>query len=54
MRRMFAAFAQFERDQPVERTHAGLARAKENPDYWFRLAERDADLQRLLVDDLGW
>ncbi|MBR8071308.1 recombinase family protein [Burkholderia cenocepacia] len=26
--RMFAAFAQFERDQLVERTHAGLARAK--------------------------
>jgi putative DNA-invertase from lambdoid prophage Rac len=29
VRRMFAAFAQFERDQLVERTHAGLARAKE-------------------------
>jgi putative DNA-invertase from lambdoid prophage Rac len=28
VRRMFAAFAQFERDQLVERTHAGLARAK--------------------------
>jgi putative DNA-invertase from lambdoid prophage Rac len=26
---MFAAFAQFERDQLVERTHAGLARAKD-------------------------
>ncbi|MGF6635229.1 recombinase family protein [Paraburkholderia sp. MM6662-R1] len=26
--RMFAAFAQFERDQLVERTHAGLARAR--------------------------
>lgn len=26
--RMFAAFAQFERDQLVECTHAGLARAK--------------------------
>jgi putative DNA-invertase from lambdoid prophage Rac len=29
VRRMFAAFAQFERDQLVERTHAGLARAKD-------------------------
>lgn len=28
VRRMFAAFAQFERDQLVERTYAGLARAK--------------------------
>lgn len=28
VRRMFAVFAQFERDQLVERTHAGLARAK--------------------------
>jgi len=28
VRRMFAAFAQFERDQLVERTHAGLSRAK--------------------------
>lgn len=28
VRRMFAAFAQFERDQLVERTHAGLARAR--------------------------
>jgi putative DNA-invertase from lambdoid prophage Rac len=28
VRRMFSAFAQFERDQLVERTHAGLARAK--------------------------
>jgi putative DNA-invertase from lambdoid prophage Rac len=28
VRRMFAAFAQFERDQLVERTQAGLARAK--------------------------
>lgn len=28
VRRMFAAFAQFERDLLVERTHAGLARAK--------------------------
>jgi len=28
VRRMFAAFAQFERDQLVERTHAGLERAK--------------------------
>ena len=28
VRRMFAAFAQFARDQLIERTHAGLARAK--------------------------
>lgn len=28
VRRMFAVFAQFERDQLVERTHAGLARAR--------------------------
>lgn len=28
VRRMLAAFAQFERDQLIERTHAGLARAK--------------------------
>ncbi|MBO9535212.1 recombinase family protein [Herbaspirillum sp.] len=28
VRRMFAAFAQFERDQLIERTQAGLARAK--------------------------
>lgn len=28
VRRMFAAFAQFKRDQLVERTHAGLPRAK--------------------------
>lgn len=28
IRRIFAVFAQFERDQLVERTHAGLASAK--------------------------
>jgi len=26
----------------------------ENPEHWYRLAERHIDLQRLLVDDLGW
>jgi len=28
--------------------------ATDNPDYWYRLAQRDMDLQRLLTDDLGW
>lgn len=39
VRRMFAAFAQFERDQLVERTHAGLARAKAEGK---KLGRRDA------------
>lgn len=43
VRRMFAAFAQFERDQLVERTHAGLARAKAEGK---KLGRRDA-----LTDD---
>jgi putative DNA-invertase from lambdoid prophage Rac len=34
VRRMFAAFAQFERDQLVERTHAGLARARNRARRW--------------------
>lgn len=42
VRRMFAAFAQFERDQLVERTHAGLARAKEEGK---TLGRRDALLK---------
>lgn len=28
--------------------------ASDEPDYWYRLAQRDTDLQRLLVQDLGW
>lgn len=57
VRRMFAAFAQFERDQLVERTHAGLKRAK---DEGKRLGRKpalsdaqQAEARKLLAEGIG-
>ncbi|SAL80175.1 recombinase family protein [Caballeronia telluris] len=46
--RMFAAFAQFERDQLVERTHAGLARARDEG----KIAGRPAKLTATQITDI--